>query len=98
MKKKQRKIGFITDDDFPEEQAEPQPDTLKDTIEMLYKPNGFNENKDFRTAAEIAYELSEMMEVSTKDVARTMTELGFQVTTVDNQVCFVVFSKPEEET
>ena len=59
---------------------------------MLYKQNGFTHEKDFKTSMEIAYELQEMIEVTPKQVASVMTEIGFEVTSVDNMVCFVVFT------
>lgn len=89
-----KKIGFY----IPNEDTDDKPEVkttetqLKEIIEMLYKPNGFAHEKDFKTSMEIAYELQEMIEVTPKQVASVMTEIGFEVTSVDNMVCFVVFT------
>ena len=91
---KMNRIGFYV----PEESADDKPEVkttetqLKEIIEMLYKPNGLTHEKDFKTSMEIAYELQEMIEVTPKQVASVMTEIGFEVTSVDNMVCFVVFT------
>lgn len=94
------RIGFHFPDEFPKDETPEKlsaDEQLKELITSLYKPNGFTEEKDFKTSAEIAYELAEMIEVTTKQVADVMTELGFITTNIDNQVCFIVFIGKEEE-
>jgi len=89
--KKGKHIGFhIPDDD---EMPEPVGSNtqLTEIIKQLYKPNGYSELKDFKTSLELVYELSDMMEVTTNQVSEVMNELGFEITTIDNQVCFIVF-------
>lgn len=89
--KKTKHIGFhIPDDDeMPEQGSSTQ---LTDIIKQLYKPNGFREQKEFKTSLELVYDLSDMLEVTTQQVAEVMTTLGYQVTTVDNAACFVVYT------
>ena len=91
---KRNGIGFYIPEDATADKPEVKtPETqLKEIIEMLYKPNGFTHEKDFKTSMEIAYELQEMIEVTPKQVASVMTEIGFEVISVNNMVCFVVFT------
>lgn len=89
-----KKIGFY----IPNEDTDDKPEVkttetrLKEMIEMLYKPNGFTEEKDFKTSLELAYEISDMLEVTPREVAKVMDEMGFVVTTVGNEVCYVVYT------
>lgn len=91
---KMNRIGFYIPEDATADKPEVKATEtqLKEIVEMLYKPNGFTHKKDFKTSMEIAYELQEMIEVTPKQVASVMTEIGFEVTSVDNMVCFVVFT------
>lgn len=87
-----KKIGFHIPEDDEEENQGASSSQLIDIINQLYKPNGFREQKEFKTSLELVYDLSDMLEVTTQQVAEVMTSLGFQVTTVDNAACFVVYT------
>ena len=89
-----KRIGFYIPEDATDDKPEVKTTEtqLKEIIAMLYKPNGFTHEKDFKTSMEIVYELEEMIEGTPKQVASVMTEIGFEVTSVDNMVCFVVFT------
>ncbi|HRZ98347.1 MAG TPA: hypothetical protein P5084_12395 [Paludibacter sp.] len=90
---KHNKIGFYQPEaDDPEEKEDSTGnEKLKEYIRQLYKPNGFSHEKDFKTSLELAYELSDMIEVTPNKVAEVMNELGYEVTSIENQVCFVIF-------
>ncbi len=90
---KHNKIGFYQPEtNEPEvKKAATGNEKLKEYIRQLYKPNGFSEEKDFKTSLELAYELSDMIEVTPTEVSEVMNELGYEVTSIENQVCFVLY-------
>lgn len=93
--KKTKHIGFhIPDDDEMPEQVSSNTQ-LTEVIKQLYKPNGYSEQKDFKSSLELVYELSDMVEATTKEVSEVMSNLGFEITTIDNQACFIVYT-PEK--
>ena len=65
---KMNRIGFYIPEDATADNPEVKTTEtqLKEIIAMLYKPNGFTHEKDFKTSMEIAYELQEMIEVTPK--------------------------------
>jgi len=93
MNNKPQKIGFHqTDEPEKKQQQAEQPESnLTKFINQLYKPNGFSDERDFKTSLELAYELSDMLEVTASEVSQVMTTLGFEVTTIENQICFIVY-------
>lgn len=93
---KPNKIGFYQPETKEPEVTKPATgnDILKEYIQQLYKPNGFSHEKDFKSSLELAYELQDMIEVTPGEVSEVMKTLGYEVTTIENQVCFVVY-KPE---
>jgi len=93
MKNQKRKIGFhLPEDDPNESELKPDDGSLKEYIHMLYREDGTVEEKDFKTASEIAYELDEFIAIGTSTVAKRMTEMGFKTQMIEGKICFVVYS------
>jgi NADH:ubiquinone oxidoreductase subunit E len=93
MNNNRSQIGFHqTDEPETKQKKAEQPESnLIKFINQLYQPNGFSDDRDFKTSLELAYELSDMLEVTPSEVSQVMTALGYEVTTIENQICFIVY-------
>jgi len=90
-----KKIGFYIPD---EDESKPeQPDSsviiLHKFIESIYAPNGSTEQKEFRTALELQYELRESVEVSITALNEVLTEMGYELEFIEGMPHWVMYQK-----
>jgi len=91
-----RKIGFYQGDE-PEETKKKSIDSpIKEFIQNIFTPSGDTENKEFKTSSELVYMLREFNDTSLRAINEVMNELGFHVTTIENKVHWIVYTKNQE--
>lgn len=88
-----KKIGFHISD---EEESKPeQPDSsviiLRKFIESIYSPRGSTEQKEFRTAMELQYELRESVEVSITALNEVLTAMGYELEFIEGLPHWVMY-------
>lgn len=90
-----KKIGFYIPD---EDESKPeQPDSsviiLRKFIEFIYSPSGSVEQKEFRSALELQYELRESVEVSVNELNDVLTDMGYQLEFIEGSPHWVMYQK-----
>ncbi len=101
--KKMKKIGFRTgsdeennssgskEDDLGEVLFGASPKTLKPFIESLFKPEGNEHERDFKTTAEIEYMLQDTLSVTRRTINTVMQEMGFKIRFIESVPCWEVY-------
>jgi hypothetical protein len=65
--------------------------TAKKIISAKYTPAGPQYGREFRTTLELQYEFREMISLSESAVNDAMTELGFEVSFIDDKPNWVLY-------
>ena len=82
----------------PEEKSEEEkPDygttILSDFIKQTYSPIGSTDRKLFKTSAELAYELREIVELQPNQIAKALSDAGFRLEFIHNKPYWVMYEK-----
>lgn len=90
-----KKIGFYIPD---EDESKPErPDSsviiLRKFIESIYSPTGDTEQKEFRSALELQYELRESVEVSITALNEVLTAMGYELEFIEGVPNWVMYQK-----
>lgn len=89
------KIGFYIpeEDDATPEKPDSSAIILRKFIEANYQPEGDPENKEFRSALELQYELSESVSVSIRAINDLLTQLGYEIKFIEGVPNWVMYKK-----
>lgn len=79
--------------DKQQEQQERQQKAIADFLGQHYAPIGSTPAKCYKTSAELAYELANIIEVSPRVLAAQLTAAGYRVEYVAGQPYWVMYEK-----
>lgn len=93
-----KKIGFNSYDNEDEEEKEEnkEPDEsqlIADFLSASYSPDGFTEDKIYKTSEELAYDLQETICVSTSDISKAMTAAGYKMKFFEGKPYWELYEK-----
>jgi len=93
MKRKVIGFGSYGDgDDLEEEQKKDKDvEALKTLIQSIYSPDGITEQKEFKTTAELIYELREMIPATGREMRTALSEMGFEIKYIDGTPMWVMY-------
>ena len=60
-------------------------------IMQTYSTSGETEEKEFRTTQELVHEVSEMAELTLKDMNKILSDIGYENTFIDGIATWVMF-------
>lgn len=90
-----KKIGFYIpdEDESKPEQRDSSVIILRKFIESIYSPTGYTEQKEFRSALELQYELRESMEVTITELNEILTSMGYELEFIEGMPHWVMYQK-----
>ena len=90
-----KKIGFYIpdEDESKPEQSDSSVIILRKFIESIYSPTGSTEQKEFRSALELQYELRESVEVTITALNEVLTAMGYELEFIEGMPHWVMYQK-----
>ncbi len=91
-----KKIGFRhyqEDDDAKKQDKQERQTAIADFLRQNYAPIGPTSQKVYKTTAELQYDLQNIIDVPTNELARQLTEARFAIEYVCGQPFWVLYEK-----